>query len=131
MLRSRSSPYRALRNGCSQLTYAPSLPLGMALRTQSTSLSHQSRLCLLPLIGLYLCNLLPGTIKPSIGLIKRILRTLLKLLPDHIDPLLPSQPLLLLLQLRQSPRLIRRIRRLEPALWMPVQLLGWIVCSQR
>ena len=69
-------------------------------------------------------------IKPRTNLIKRILRALLKLLPHNIYPLPPPQPLHLLLQLRQPPGLVRRIRGLVPPLGMAVDLLGIRICGK-
>lgn len=58
------------------------------------------------------------------NLVKRILITLLKLLLDKLNPLVPSKPGVLLLNLRQPPRFKCRIRSLESALGMAVDLAG-------
>lgn len=58
------------------------------------------------------------------NLVKRILVTLLKLLLDKLNPLVPSKPGILLLNLRQPPRLKCRIRSLESALGVAIDLAG-------
>lgn len=59
-----------------------------AIHSPSNSPLHQSRLRLVPLLLLNFLDFFSGTIKPSIGLIERILRTPLKLLPNQLYPLI-------------------------------------------
>ena len=64
------------------------------------------------------------------NLVERILFTLVKLLPADINPLLSSQPRVLLFDLGHTTRLERRIRSLEPSFWVAVDL-GGILVRQR
>ena len=114
----------------------PSLCAHARLQRLSKSRTHScvdlSTLCQpllhsLPLPLLHLPNLIPRTIKPSVDLIEGILPTLLKLLPTHLHPLIFPQALVLLLDLRQSPRFKGRIRCLVSPLGMPIYFLGGIV----
>ena len=58
------------------------------IHSPSYSTLHQPRLRLIPLLLLDILNFLPRTIKPSIGLIERILGTPLKLLANQLYPLI-------------------------------------------
>lgn len=91
------------------------------------SLFRQSRLHLLPLRIPHMSNLIPGRIKRHMCLVKRILITLVELLPNEIDPLLSPKTRVLLLNLGHATRLIRSIRSLEPPLRVPVDLRGILV----
>lgn len=72
-------------------------------------------------------NLLPRRIKRHMRLVKRIIITLVELLPNEIDPLLSPKTGVLLLNLRHATRFIRSIRSLEPPLRVPVDLGGILV----
>lgn len=63
-------------------------------------------------------------------LVKRILLALLKLLSAKLDALLSPQARILLLNLRQSPLLKRRIGSLEPSLRVPINLAA-VLLRQR
>ena len=67
-------------------------------------------------------HILPRGIVRSINLIERIVRVLLKLLPDLLDLLVPPQTLLIL-HLVQPALLVRGVRGLEAALRVAVQLV--------
>ena len=61
-----------------------------------SSLSHQSRFRLRPLLFFHLPDLLSRTVESRIYLVERVLWTPLKLLPDDINSLLFSKALMLL-----------------------------------
>jgi hypothetical protein len=67
-------------------------------------------------------HIIPRRIIRRINLIKRIIRVLLKLLPNLLDLLIPPEALLVL-HFLQPALLVRRISRLEAALWVAVQLV--------
>ena len=70
----------------------------------------------------YSGHILPRRVIRRINLIERIIRVLLKLLPNLLDLLVPPQALLIL-HLVQPALLVRRIGRLEAALRVAVQLV--------
>lgn len=90
----------------------------------------QPRLHLLPLLRLHRSNLLPGSIRPYMYLVKRILFALFKLLPAKLNTLLSPQTRILLLNLRQSAFLKRRIGSLEPSFRVPINLAA-VLLRQR
>jgi hypothetical protein len=67
-------------------------------------------------------HIIPRRIIRRINLVKRIIRVLLKLLPNLLDLLIPPEALLVL-HFLQPALLVRRISRLEAALWVAVQLV--------
>lgn len=110
---------------CKKLSDTPNHPALNKLFPNQPSLS------LLPLLLANLPNLLLRTVKLSANLIERVFRALLKLLAYQIDSLLPPQPLVFLLHLRQPSRFIRRISSLEPPLRMSIYLLGIAIRGKR
>ena len=117
--------HRALRS-IRPLPPNSSPPLPAPPAQTNSSFPHQPRLRLLPLRNLNLPNLLARAIESRIRLIKRIFRTALELLPYDINLLLPSESLLLLLQLRQPPSLVGRICGFEAALRVAVDFFGGV-----
>lgn len=72
-------------------------------------------------------DLIPRRIKRHMCLVKRILITLVELLPDEIDPLLSPKTRVLLLNLGHATCLIRSIGSFEPPLRVPVDFGGILV----
>ena len=96
---------------------------------EATSL-RQQRLLLLPLLRLYLLELLLARIKPAGNLVERIVGMLLEFLANLIDFLLPSQALLVL-HLVQPAFLESGVRSLEPSFRMSVDLVLVVVRKRK
>ena len=100
-----------------------SVPISPPHPTALDSPCRQSRLDLFPLLLPHFPHLLLRAVEPRIHLIKRILGTPFKLLPNHVLPLLLPQALVLLFQFRHAPSLLRRVGGLESSLGMSVDLV--------